>query len=190
MPYSPFNNTTAGFRRKAMWTFGILTVILLLVMRWADSFLITEETPDGIIGFELAKNIHDARIMLDVWGDQGRVVAAFSLGIDYLFLISYSMFLGLVSFSLAKKLEGRLNLLSKAGYLFSWLILLAGLYDAIENFALIKIMTGCQLSLWATTAWFFATVKFAIVYMVLGYILVALFFSLFFPGSKKTANNV
>jgi hypothetical protein len=154
-------------------------------MHYLDRFLITDETPDGIIGFELVKNIHEARIMLDIWGDKGRIVAAFSLGIDYLFLISYSLFLGLTSYILALNLNNRFNLLSKIGHIASWLILLAGIYDAIENFALFKIMTGCQLSIWATTAWFFASIKFAIVYAVLIYIVLALVFKLLFLKTVK-----
>jgi hypothetical protein len=191
MAGSPFQNLDGFYRKRLLWIFGVLTVLLLVVLRWVDGFLITEETPDGIVGFELVKNIHDARIMMDVWGDTGRIAAGFSLGIDYLFLISYSIFLGLVSFELGRKFEGRLRLLSKGGYFFSWLILVAGFYDAIENIALLKILTGCQLSIWAITAWFFATVKFAIVFLVLGYIALSFIFLLILPkeNDRSTLPN-
>lgn len=182
MPYSPFNNTTKSFRKKLTWISGIFTFLLIVIMKLLDSYLITDGTSDGIVSFELAKNIHDARIMMDMWGDTGRVVAGFSLGLDYLFLISYSLFLGLISFYFAKKFDGRLKILAKLGYAFSWLIFLAAVYDAIENFALFKILTGSGTSLWAVTAWFFASFKFLIVFIVLIYIVLSLIFSVLFPA--------
>ena len=189
MTHSPFKVIPDKNRISFLWLFGILTVILLSVLHWLDTFMISEEMPDGIIGFELVKNIHDARIMLDVWGDTGRIAAAFSLGIDYLFLISYSLFLGLLSFHFARKFEGRLRLLSKTGYFMSWLIIVAGIYDAIENFALLKIMLGCQLSIWAITAWFFATVKFAIVFIVIAYLVLSLIFMALMPKQNLSQEN-
>ena len=185
MHYSPFNNTSASLRKKLTWISGVFTIILIVIMKFLDSYLTTEGTPDGIVSFELAKNIHDARVMMDMWGDTGRIVAGFSLGLDYLFLISYSLFLGLISFYFARKFDGRFKILAKLGYSFSWIIFLAAVYDAIENFALFKILTGSGTSLMAVTAWFFASFKFLIVFLVLGYIALSLIFNVIFPVPKN-----
>ena len=175
-PYSPYNNTSAKFRKNLLYWSGAFTLILVVIMRLLDQSLVTpgEEVPDGMVAFELTNNIHDARIMIDMWGEKGRIVAAFSLGIDYLFLISYSIFFGLIAFIIGKKLNGRSRLLSKPGYVLSWLMILAGVYDSIENFALIRILTGCQYSMWATTAYYFATMKFTIVIITLVFIVLGL----------------
>ncbi len=175
-PYSPYSSTSAKFRKNLLYWSGAFTLILVVIMRLLDQSLVApgEEVPDGIVAFEMVKNIHDARIMIDMWGEKGRVVAAFGLGLDYLFLIAYSLFFGVISFEIGRKLKGRSKLLSAPGYVLSWLILLAAVYDAIENFALIRILTGCQYSLWATTAYYFATMKFTIVIITVVYIVLGL----------------
>jgi hypothetical protein len=176
IPYSPYNNTTPGFRKKMLYWSGIFTVVITVIFNILDQSLVTpgDEVADGMVAFELTNNIHDARIMVDMWGEKGRLVAAFSLGLDYLYLIAYALFLGIIAFETGKKLTGRSALLAKPGYWLSWLMILAAVYDAIENFALIRILTGCQYSLWATTAYYFATIKFAIVIITLVYIFLGL----------------
>jgi len=189
-PYSPYNTTSASFRKKMLYWSGIFTVVLILIMRLLDQSLVApgDEIPDGMVAFELTNNIHDARIMVDMWGEKGRLVAAFSLGIDYLFLISYSVFLGLIAFIIGKRLNGRSGLLSKPGYVLSWLMILAGVYDSIENFALIRILTGCQYSMWATTAYYFATIKFTIIFITLAYIVIgSIMIWLTRPSEKQPA---
>jgi len=176
IPYSPYNNTTPGFRKKMLYWSGIFTVVITVIFNILDQSLVTpgDEVADGMVAFELTNNIHDARIMVDMWGEKGRLVAAFSLGLDYLYLIAYALFLGIIAYETGKKLTGRSALLAKPGYWLSWLMILAAVYDAIENFALIRILTGCQYSLWATTAYYFATIKFAIVIITLVYIFLGL----------------
>ncbi len=175
-PYSPYNNTTSDFRKKMLYWSGVITLIITIIFNVLDQSLVTpgEEVPDGMVAFELTNNIHDARIMVDMWGEKGRLVAAFSLGLDYLYLIAYALFFGIIAFEIGKKLTGRSALLAKPGYWLSWLMILAAVYDAIENFALIRILTGCQYSLWATTAYYFATMKFAIVIVTFVYIFLGL----------------
>ena len=176
IPYSPYNNTTPEFRKKMLYWSGIFTVVITVIFNILDQSLVTpgDEVADGMVAFELTNNIHDARIMVDMWGEKGRLVAAFSLGLDYLYLIAYALFLGIIAYETGKKLTGRSALLAKPGYWLSWLMILAAVYDAIENFALIRILTGCQYSLWATTAYYFATIKFAIVIITLVYIFLGL----------------
>ena len=173
-PYSPYNNTSGRFRKNMLYWSGGFTLLLLVILRLLDQSLTVEGTPDGIVGFELVKNIHDARIMIDMWGEHGRLIAAFSLGIDYVFLISYALFLGLCSYEIGKKLSGRSRLLSRPGFWLSWLMLLAAIYDSIENYSLIKILTGSKSQLWATTSYYFSTIKFAIVFVTLIYIVLGL----------------
>ena len=173
LPYSPYNNTSWKFRKNLLFWSGIFTIILTLTLRLLDQSLVTpgEDVPNGMVAFELTNSIQDAHTMMDRWGEQGNIAAAFSLGIDYLYLISYSILFGLISYQIGKRLIGRSKLLSKSGYFLSWFMIVAALFDGIENFALIKILFGCQSPIWATTSYYFATMKFTIVLITLIYII-------------------
>src|SRR4051794_8650681 len=45
---------------------------------------------DGMVAFELAGSVDSARRLLNSWSDAQRVVAAFSLGLDFLFILAYA----------------------------------------------------------------------------------------------------
>jgi len=186
--YSPYNNTSAGFRKKMLYWSGFITIAITIIFKILDLSLVTpgEDIPDGMVAFELTNNIHVTRIMAEMWGEKGRIVAAFSLGLDYLYLIVYALFLGIIAFEIGKKLTGRSTLLAKPGYWLSWLMIVAALFDGIENFALIRILTGCQYSVWATIAYYFATMKFTIVVITIIYILLGLVMIQVMPKSSKT----
>lgn len=173
-PYSPYRNASGKFIKNTLWWTGAFTIIVMIALRIIDQWLTTPESPTGMIGFELAKDIHITRIMMDSWGEKGRIMAGLSLGIDFLYIVAYSLFLGLSAFAIGKKLEGRSKLLSRPGYRLSWLMLLAGIFDAIENYSLIEILSGNDYQRWATAAYYFSTTKFAIVIITLLYIILGL----------------
>lgn len=173
-PYSPYNNASDRFIKNTLLWSGAFTIIIMIVLRIIDQSLTTPETPNGIIGFELIKNIHHAETIMNIWGEHGRMMAALSVGIDFLYIVSYSIFLWLATFSIGKKLNGYSGILSKSGYRLSWLIFLAGTFDIIENYALIKMLNGVHNQLWATTAYYFSLLKFAIVIITLLYLILGL----------------
>ncbi len=173
-PFSPYQNTSFRFRKNLLWWSGTFTLVLMVAIRMVDQWLTTPESPGGMVGFELAKNINKTLIMINSWGEHGRIMAGFSLGIDYLYIVAYSLFLGLSAFAIGKKLSSRSSFLAKPGYWFSWLMLLAGIFDGIENYALIKILSGNHEQLWASLSYYFASTKFGIVLITLLYIIVGL----------------
>ena len=173
-PFSPYRNTSAKFRKNLLWWSGAFTLLVMIALRIIDQWLTTPESPTGMIGFELAKNIYNTRIMMDSWGEKGRIMAGLSLGIDFLYIVSYSLFLGLSAFAIGKKLPGRSKLPARPGYWLSWLMLLAGIFDAIENYSLIEILSGNEYQHWATAAYYFSVTKFAIVIITLLYIVLGL----------------
>lgn len=58
--------------------------------------------------------------MLAAWGETGQVYAALNLGLDFLFLISYSLAIGLACVLLARRIAGRHAWLSQAGIMLAW----------------------------------------------------------------------
>ncbi len=173
-PYSPYNRASARFINNTLLWSGAFTLLLMIVLRIIDYSLTSDGTPNGIIGFELAKTMHNAQSMMGVWGNDGKIMATLSIGVDFLYIVSYSVFLSLSAFAIGKKLQGRIRLLSKPGYWLSWLMFFAGLFDVVENYSLIKILTGSHNQLWATTSYYFASTKFVIVLITLVYLITGL----------------
>jgi hypothetical protein len=91
---------------------------------------------------------------------------------DYLFLFIYPALIAVgclivINFLEAKKLWGVM-----LGLILIALQPLAGLFDAVENYALLRMLGGSLKNPWPQIAKWFATVKFGIVYAGLGYMIV------------------
>lgn len=73
--------------------FATLSAILLLQLRGLDEPLRTPDTPQGIVGFELAGTAPRAERMLAAWRQAGVLEdAKVSLGVDMGFLLAYPLF--------------------------------------------------------------------------------------------------
>jgi hypothetical protein len=147
------------------------TLVLMVSLQVIGGPLQTKAAPSGIISYELAGNLANARGMLDSWGSDGRVFAALSLGLDYLFLVAYSITIALGCRIVAGNLHPRFGLLIRLGILLSWGQFLAALLDALENYALIRILLGSGNALWPSTALWSAVPKFAFVVLGILYVL-------------------
>lgn len=161
-----FNEYLKGNKRIATNQFFIrLTLSLIffiVVMGYLDSYLITEESPNGIVSFELAKDISKSRSIIDSWNETARIAAGISLGLDFLFLLVYSVFIALLISKLNDSLwkDHSFYIVSK---ILIIAIFIAAAFDAIENVALIKIMLGDSRDIWPLIAFYFASMKFIII---------------------------
>ena len=154
-----------------MWIVAtVVTLGLLAVMRALDAPLLTSAAPYGIISFEVARTLASARTMLDSWGGSGAVWAGLSLGVDYLFLCSYALAIGLACTLLATTTHGWR---ARLGNLLAWAQIVAALLDAAENFGLIQLLLGSQDGTWALLAWSCALPKFFLVCLGILYFIIA-----------------
>lgn len=153
---------------------AIITLFVFFALRVFDEPLRNSVTPGGIVSFEFAKDIDTAKEMINSWDVNAKVNAALSLGIDYLFLVAYSLFLSISIFLVAKKFDTKYTLLWKIGSVMSILVLVTGLCDAIENYALIKLLLGSENTIFPKVAYYFASIKFLLVGVGLLYILIGL----------------
>ena len=120
-------------RRTALWSLGIATVVLGLVLLGIDQRLWDEGGP-GIVGFELAGTERRARDILVEWGPDGRSAARLSLWLDYAYLAAYGAFLALAS--LATRDHARRQgwrRFAAAGTAMAGLAVAAALFDAVED---------------------------------------------------------
>lgn len=164
----------SNLKKRLFWSLFALTLVVMAGLLWIGAPLKNEAAPDGILSFEFAGTVEAATRILTAWGPEGRVHAGLSLGLDYLFLVLYPLSIGLACLLVAEGLKRRWAGLAKAGRVLAWAQPVAGLLDAIENFALIKLLLGSTAPLWPTLAWWTALPKFLIVAAGLLYVLVGL----------------
>jgi hypothetical protein len=176
------------YRRQFFFTFLTLTIILFAVFRVLNQPLQTEAAPNGIVSFELAGNPQTARTITDSWKQLSLrlsavagqpnpdivnvpyVVAAFGLGLDYLFMPIYALALAFGTLLASGRHDGWMRSLgAAAGYgAFA-----AALFDAMENYALLQVLSGDIQSSNPALAAFCAILKFGLILFGFLYSLVA-----------------
>jgi hypothetical protein len=175
-------------QKRAFIGIFIFTLAAMMAMNIIGQPLVNETAPQGIVSFEFAGAIESAQRMLDSWGEQGRVSAGLSLGFDYLFLIVYAACISLGCVLVARALRDRVKIFASIGSLLAWAQILAAMLDAIENYALIRVLLGSNQNLWPGLARFCAGPKFLIVLAGLLYIIFGLIL-IFIIKEKRTSRN-
>jgi hypothetical protein len=148
----------------------ILTALVTIALQYSGGYLVTNEAPFGIVSFEFSGDMLKAQKIIDSWGIQGMIYAGLNLGLDYLFLIAYSLMLASCSLLITEKLKGKLELMQVTGYTIAIGSLLAGFLDAIENVALISILVGNGSDFWAQLALLCAIPKFILAGLAIAYV--------------------
>ncbi|HSW11619.1 MAG TPA: hypothetical protein VLI06_02195 [Solimonas sp.] len=150
--------------------FLLLSILGTIVLAIINAGITNAAVPQGIVSFEFCGFTGTCAAALDSWGEPGRNLTMLSLGLDYLYLLSYS---GLIWSGLLL-LAGRLPQRWQAGTRgLAWIAPLAGLCDAIENYALIRIVIDGPGETAGLIAGVFASIKFGIVAITLGWLLFA-----------------
>lgn len=159
-PYDRGSNTV---RIRALIVALVLSVLLLVAMRILDAPLRSPVAPRGIVSFELAKNMEASRQILASWNAQAKMHAALSLGLDYLFLIVYALFISLACVQVGKALQGHRSLLAALGGVLAWSQFFAAILDAVENLVLISLLLNFERLGYPAVARTCAIIKFIIV---------------------------
>lgn len=132
--------------------------------------------PNGIISLELAGTLESAEKIKTFWDSWGaRKEAISSIYFDYIYLLFYSTTMALACVLAAGKLAHRWPSMGRLGIYLAWGQWVAALSDAIENFALLKILWTPDSSYWRgwpVLASTFASVKFTIILIAIIYILI------------------
>jgi hypothetical protein len=187
----PLDFVLPAKRKPLFFAFLAGTLVLFAVFRALDVPLRTPAAPNGIVSFELAGTPFRAQAILDSWLDVGYLIghgpgqiapyfvslaylfAAFGLGLDYLFMPLYASALAMGILLAAGRHPGRFFAL---GAWLGWGAYAAALFDAIENFALVRMLLWNQVwSPYPQLAAFSATVKFGLLLVGLLYVLAGWF---------------
>lgn len=170
----PFGWLSDSGQKRAFLGVFVFTLAAMMCMNIIGNPLVNETAPQGIVSFEFAGTLDAAHRMMESWGEKGLISAGLSLGFDYLFLVVYALCIALGCVLVARAMQNRVKSLFAIGALLAWAQFLAAVLDAIENFALIRVLLGSSAELWPTLARFCAGPKFLIVSAGLLYIIIGL----------------
>lgn len=149
-------------RRLWFWLFLLLALGMTILSTLVGQPLRTSAAPQGIVSLEFAGTLENAQLIIQSWNDQTQLVAAFSLGIDFLYPVLYALAVALGCLMASPYLPPPIS-----GW-GSWLArgaLLAGGLDYIENISLWQLLLGTGDAFWAPLAWGCAAIKFSLVFL-------------------------
>ena len=169
----PYQRIPVRHRLAVFLPFFALTLILSIVLQAVDAPLKTTAAPQGIVSYELAGNVVEAQRILDSWNPTARLYAAFSLGLDTLYMPAYAIAIGLACAWAAERWNKRRGALALVGVGLAWGLLVAAVCDAIENVALITMLLSGVREPWPALARDCAAVKFLLVGAGLAYALIS-----------------
>jgi hypothetical protein len=155
---TPFFWLDAGWRVGAFWLLAVCAVLLLVILALLGRAM--KQRGADIVQFELAGTLAKAERILDDWGEVGRMHAALIQGLDYLFLTVYPLAIGLGCVLVAEQWGAPFAALGMA---LAWAQFGAAALDAVENYALIRLLLGDRRPRWPPLARWCALPKFVIV---------------------------
>ncbi|MBV6396163.1 MAG: hypothetical protein HFACDABA_01756 [Anaerolineales bacterium] len=157
-------------KRKPLFIlFLALTLLLFAVFRVLDEPLRTPAAPNGIVSLELARSPGASVDMVNSWSEHARLLAAFGLGMDYLFMPLYALALSLGILLASRRHTGGF---ARLGAWMGWAALAAPLFDAVENYGLLHSLLSPLFSLWPLIASVCAAIKFTLLLLGLLYALI------------------
>jgi len=170
--------------KKLFWGFLVFTVMTLLALVAIDTHLKTPASPAGILSFEMCAYDSSCAAIIEGWGPQARLMAALSLGVDYLFMVAYP---GAICFGLLLVASYTTAGIRAVTVVMAWSVWVSGAADAFENYCLVQMLVEPKSLAYAWPATLAATVKFALVGATLGWLLVV--WGIFvLPGAKIRRN--
>lgn len=165
---------------KSGYVFIAIAVASYFLMRYLSKGLSTST----IVDFELAKTVDRATAIMNVLGHEGKEKLLASIHADFLFIIGYSITLYYTAQWMGH-LSGN-TIFKKAGYFFSWLALIAGICDVMENGGMIYTLLQKPVAWLVHFTYDMAVVKFSLIFIVLLFIVICFLFWLIdrFTGQK------
>jgi hypothetical protein len=150
------------------------TYLLLLLQAVLNRPLKTAVAPRGIVSLQLAGTAGRAREVIDSWDDAASRSARHGVWLDYLYLVSYAAALVLGCVWAARQLAGASVWMAAIGPILAWLVVLAAVFDAIENLALLVQLSRAPGAFWAALSWVCAWAKFLLAGLGVVYVLSAI----------------
>ena len=149
-------------KRRLLISF-IAVVLLILLMRWQGSALVTPVSPKGIIDVEFARTEGRWQQLLLFLDLQALRI---NLYLDLLFIVSYVWFLLTACQYIQSKTAWR-----RATAVFKTVALTAGVLDVLENFMILLVLENRIAPDVLQTVFYIAAAKFALAGVTILYLL-------------------
>ena len=146
----------------------LFKIAILLAIAW--TIIMKLFSPSNIVQFEIAGTTTVASAIIMDWEPDGVAMARTSTYLDFIYIIFYS-----AAISLGCRVAARYSkneVMAKLGFAFAILTLIAGGCDVIENIAMLKSLQAVTRTTVAV-AYYFAIIKFTILFTALLFILIA-----------------
>ncbi len=147
--------------RKTLLIFAcVLFAVCTIGMFSVDVFIRNDVTPNGIVSVGFISSVENFNAAMAAWGDTGKIATGFSLGLDYLYIVLYSVVLYLLLILTSEKIMRVSNRGGQLLFIMAILSPIVGASDSIENFSLLQLLLGSQNDLWPKMAYYCAISKF------------------------------
>ena len=141
----------------------ILTLFVMVVMNLVGAPLTTTTAPAGIVSYELAGSVEKTTEIINSWDLNAQLHAAFSLGFDFIFILLYILTIMFACSWAGERISVAYWPMAHAAKIVGAGILVAGIFDMVENANLIKILFGPISALYPQIAALCAVIKFFLV---------------------------
>lgn len=142
------------------------TVAYAIKLKNQGQPLVNTTATQGILTYEFAWSSSRAEAILNSWSSQNDI-ARRQVWLDFGFLVVYPLLLSLACAMLS---ESPYNSTAVVGVFISWAVLASGPLDAVENFALLRMLNiGASGGLARLAGWC-AGIKFLLIFSSLGYL--------------------
>lgn len=139
---APFDRIPAPDRNRTLAFLVASALVMLGLLNVLDAPLKGDGAPMGIVSLQLAFDAATARSIVDGWDDDQRLLCAFGLGLDYLFMFLYPAAVAAACVFFGERLRFRGSTLGRLGPVFAWVAVCAGVADMIENALLLGVLRG------------------------------------------------
>lgn len=156
-------------RRTLFWVSFVFMLVVMALLNMDLGQLVTDAAPSGIVSFELAGSPEKAAQIIVSWDQRAQLYAAFGLGFDYLFMLTYATTISLACLWARDALREYGRPLALLGALFAGGLWLAAAFDAIENLALSVLLLEAVRSPFPEIARWCAIFKFTLIFLGLIY---------------------
>lgn len=153
----------------------LLTFVMILVMRWAGSSLVTPVSPGGILELEFAWDAVRLQQLKLFWNPSDLLK---NILFDFIFIFAYTWFF----ISASSRVSEQSGWLTSGSWV-AGLGTAAGLFDVLENFLMVMIFQEKFAPGLLKVVFVIAAIKFLLAALVLLYLLV----SVVFIAMKKKA---
>ncbi len=150
------------------WALLALTLLVGVVIAIIDEGIRTPVAPLGIVSFELCAFIDSCADIMRSWDQRATKLVALSLGFDYLFMLLYPATIFVSLWVMLPLLGPHLQTPTRWVAWSSWGMAIT---DALENYFLTQMLLTVSVHGLAWPATIFASIKFAILAVTLGWLL-------------------